>query len=164
MHPSTIFRRVNRLKELFTLKHFFDTRNQVVPYFLGLEVSSDNIQNFLKSFQNCPRVTEIHRLSGKFNILMKMVFEDQRGITLCVDRHLRPNPAVKTITLCSSSMSLKPSLVYLPKIYLKVKKETKTAPCGDDCGKCPDLEINCLGCPATSYYKQDSFPIAANRS
>jgi DNA-binding Lrp family transcriptional regulator len=164
IHPSTIFRRVNRLKDLFTLKPFFKPQNQLIPYFIGLEIATSNIADFLKDFENCPRVTEIHRLSGKFNILMKMVFKDQRGITLCVDRHLRVNPAVKDITLCASSMPITPSHVYLQEITLKNPKEVKTAPCGDICSKCPDYDINCLGCPATALYKQNSFPISESRS
>ena len=164
IHPSTIFRRVSRLKELYDVKSYFDTKNQVVQYFIGLEVASNNIEKFLKTFENCPRVSEIYRLSGKFNMLMKMIFEDQRGITLCVDRHLRVNPAVKNITLCASSMPLKPSQVYIPEIYLKNNKDVKTTPCGDNCSKCNDYDINCLGCPATSMYKLESFPISKTRS
>lgn len=164
IHPSTIFRRVSRLKELYDVRPFFDTKNQLVQYFVGLEVASNNIDNFLKTFENCPRVSEIHRLSGKFNILMKMIFEDQRGITLCVDRHLRINPSVKNITLCASSMPLKPPQVYVPEIYLKKAKDTKLTPCGDNCSKCSDYDLNCLGCPATSMYQLESFPISKTRS
>ncbi len=161
LHPSTIFRRVNRLTNKYSLKPFFHIENEVIPYYLGLEVASDQIKEFLKTFQNCPRVIEIHRVTGTFNILMKMVFENIRGITLCVDKHIRINPSVKSLHLCAPSMPLKPKEIYLPEIILQNPKEAaKITPCGVQCSKCLDYEINCLGCPTTQWYKQSSFPLS----
>jgi DNA-binding Lrp family transcriptional regulator len=54
IHPSTIFRRVSRLRELFEVKSFFKTKNQLIQYFIGLEVASSHIDDFLKNFENCP--------------------------------------------------------------------------------------------------------------
>jgi len=163
IHPSTIFRRMNKLKKFYKMKPYISLENQFINYFVGLEIDIEKVDKFLSVFMNCPKVVEISRLSGKFNILMKMVFEDQRGLTLCVDQHVRQNESVKSISLISSSIPIKPMDNYLPEIILKEKSNLKTSPCGALCLKCQEYEINCLGCPSTKYYKLDSFPIARNR-
>jgi len=104
----------------------------------------------------CPRVIQLFRRSGEYNITMYLVLEDISKVEAFVNCHMRYNDTVTryghSIIKSSSSM------ISLP---IRLRCERGSSPrCGMNiaCNECSEYDENrCHGCPQTVFYKGGFF-------
>ncbi|MGA9139478.1 MAG: Lrp/AsnC family transcriptional regulator [Methanocella sp.] len=106
--------------------------------------------DIISQFKSCPYFLNGMIVSGRENLCMFFVAEDIATIESIVDRHLRSNPSVASVNL-----GIVISQVYDMAQPVKMALEkADIAHCGSDCATCQYyLNNQCLGCPATKFYK-----------
>ena len=125
------------------------------PAIVMLEMeSAEAMQNLLDRFKDCPRVIQIFKTLGGFNLIALVVAENRDTLeSISVEKcSLRSGQGIRrsefypiSETYFSSFMSIRENLAY---------KDGTAPPCNVDCAPCNRYELKkCVGCPATSYYK-----------
>jgi Lrp/AsnC family leucine-responsive transcriptional regulator len=105
-------------------------------------------QDVLAKVKNCPRVLQLFRMVNS-SIYTALIFAENTETKLSAIECLRSVLNAKTI----SSQRVKPVLgeTFDLKIFLE---KCELTPCGKKCGICSNYEESeCVGCPATKYYK-----------
>ncbi len=142
----------------------FSTRfeKDLVHHFnlIGVVVNIDEINKIIKDYKNCPRVVEIYRLSGKFNLLFKGIFEDPMIFSSFIDE-LRSDSRIKSVELCVNCQQVAPEPIAIKELF-DDNSNAVVAPCGRKCDECTDYKDACPGCPATKWYCMTIFPIKEN--
>lgn len=128
---------------------------KLYPAIVLLEMeSAEAMQTLLHRFKDCPRVIQIFKTIGGFNLIALVVAENQETLESI------------SIEKCSlrSSVGIRRSEFYpIGEVYfspfLSVRehlahKGKTTAPCNVNCEPCTRYANNkCAGCPATTLYK-----------
>jgi DNA-binding Lrp family transcriptional regulator len=151
-------RRVNKLitKGIITLSTTLNTDLLNLHLaFIFLEVkNADAITRLVDRFQNCPRVVNIFRTMGGYNLIALVIAEDQNTLeSILIEQcTLRSGNEIRRSEFFPiSRIEFTPHL-YIRK-FLAHKKVLKT-PCNVDCSHCPQYKNRqCVGCPSTSHYK-----------
>ena len=128
---------------------------KLFPAVVLLEVeSAEAMQNLLARFRDCPRVVQIFKTLGGYNLIAIVVAEDQNTLeSISIEKcSIRSGSGIRR------SEFYPVSNVYFSQFlpvrnYLATRRE-KTAPCKVDCKPCPRyINGKCVGCPATVDYK-----------
>ncbi len=128
---------------------------KLLPAIVMLEMeSAEAMQNLLDRFKDCPRVIQIFKTLGGFNLIALVVAENRDTLeSISVEKcSLRSGQGIRrsefypiSETFFSSFLSIRENLAY---------KDGTAPPCKVDCAPCSRYELKkCVGCPATSYYK-----------
>jgi len=157
INSSTIFRRFKKLKRHLAFNTAFD--KDVIHNFnlIGIVVNIDDINEVIKAYKQCPRVIEIYRLSGRFNLLFKGIFEDPMIFSSFIDE-LRSDPKIKSVELCVNCQQIEPEAIELKELLCDTSSQI-VAPCGRKCDECNDYMEGCPGCPSTKWYSKKIFPL-----
>ncbi|MEM2342152.1 MAG: AsnC family transcriptional regulator [Candidatus Bathyarchaeia archaeon] len=125
------------------------------PAIVLLEVdSAEALQNLLERFKNCPRVIQIFRTLGGYNLIAIVLAEDQNTLeSISIEKcSIRSGAGIRR------SEFYPVSDIYFSRFlpvreYLASKKE-RIAPCGVNCKPCARyIDMKCVGCPATVDYR-----------
>ena len=114
--------------------------------------SSEAMEKLLKRFEDCPRVVNIFKTMGGYNLVALVVAEDQDTLeSISVEKcSLRTSEGIRRSEFIPIG-----NILYSPFLaireHLTHKEKTKT-PCNVDCRNCKRYQVECSGCPATSYY------------
>jgi DNA-binding Lrp family transcriptional regulator len=106
--------------------------------------------DIVNQFKGCPYFLNGMIVSGRENLCLFFVAEDIATIEAIVDKHLRSNPSVSSVEL-----GIVISQVYdmVQPVKMSIEKSDKPR-CGCDCSECQYyLNDQCIGCPATKFYK-----------
>jgi DNA-binding Lrp family transcriptional regulator len=125
------------------------------PAIVMLEMeSADAMQGLLNRFKDCPRVIQIFKTVGGYNLIALVVAETQDTLesismekcSLRCSRGIRRSEFYPiSDTYFSPYLQIRENLVH---------KERKIAPCNVQCDPCSRFEKQkCVGCPTTSHYK-----------
>jgi DNA-binding Lrp family transcriptional regulator len=132
------------------------------PYVLGLHPaivmlemgSAEAMQELLNRFEECPRVVQIFKTVGGYNLIALVVAETPETLesismekcSLRCSRGIRRSEFYPiSDTYFSPFLQIREALAH---------KEKTIAPCNVDCDPCKRYETQkCVGCPTTSYYK-----------
>jgi DNA-binding Lrp family transcriptional regulator len=125
------------------------------PAIVMLEMeNAEAMQNLLERFKDCPRVLQIFKAVGGFNLIALVIAEDQDTLeSISMEKcSMRSGPGIRrsefypiSDTYFTSYLQIRESLAH---------KRTAVAPCSVDCDPCIRYELQkCVGCPATSKYK-----------
>ncbi len=125
------------------------------PAIIMLEMeSADAMQELLDRFEHCPRVIQIFKTVGGFNLIAFVVAETQETLeSISMEKcSLRCSRGVRrsefypvSETYFSPFLQIRENLAH---------KEKKVTPCKIECDPCNRYEIQkCVGCPTTSNYK-----------
>jgi Lrp/AsnC family leucine-responsive transcriptional regulator len=125
------------------------------PAFVMLEMeSAETMQELLNRFEECPRVIQIFKTVGGYNLIALVVAETPETLeSISVEKcSLRCSKGIRrsefypiSDTYFSPFLQIKESLTH---------KEKKVTPCNVNCDPCKRYETQkCVGCPATSHYK-----------
>jgi DNA-binding Lrp family transcriptional regulator len=125
------------------------------PAFVMLEMeSAEAMQDLLNRFEECPRVVEIFKTVGGYNLIALVVAETQETLesismekcSLRCSRGIRRSEFYPiSETYFSPFLQIRESLA---------QQEKKTAPCKVDCDPCNRYESKkCVGCPTTVNYR-----------
>jgi DNA-binding Lrp family transcriptional regulator len=125
------------------------------PAFVMLEMeSAEAMQDLLKRFEECPRVIQIFKTIGGYNLIALVVAETRETLeSISMEKcSLRCSKGIRrsefypvSDTYFSPFLQIRESLAH---------KEKKVTPCDVDCDPCDRYETQkCVGCPVTTHYK-----------
>jgi DNA-binding Lrp family transcriptional regulator len=125
------------------------------PAIVMLEMeNAEAMQNVLDRFEECPRVVQIFKTIGGYNLMALIVAETRETLeSISMEKcSLRCSKGIRrsefypiSDTYFSPFLQIRENLAY---------KEKKVAPCNVECDPCDRYETQkCVGCPATSNYK-----------
>jgi len=125
------------------------------PAIVMLEMeSAEAMQELLDRFKDCPRVIQIFKTIGGYNLIALVVAETQETLesismekcSLRCSRGIRRSEFYPiSDTYFSPFLQIRENLVH---------KDRKVTPCNVDCDPCNRYEKQkCVGCPTTTYYK-----------
>lgn len=121
--------------------------------FLEME-NAEAMQGLLDRFERCPRVVNIFKTMGGYNLIALVIAEDQDTLeSISIERcSLRSSAGIRRSEFYPiGGIEYSPHL--LVREYL-THKNLSITPCNVDCRPCPRYQDHkCGGCPATHYYK-----------
>jgi DNA-binding Lrp family transcriptional regulator len=149
-------KRVNRLVEKEVLK----ISTQLNMKKLGMQAaivlmeieSAEAMDKLLKRFKDCPRVVNIFKTMGGYNLVALVVAENQDTLeSISVEKcSLRASEGIRRSEFIPIG-----NIFYSPFLSMRehlTHKEITKTPCNVDCRTCKRYKVECGGCPATSYY------------
>ncbi|MEM2110342.1 MAG: AsnC family transcriptional regulator [Candidatus Bathyarchaeia archaeon] len=128
---------------------------KLFPAVVLLEMeSAEAMQKLLERFKDCPRVIQIFKTIGGYNLIALVVAENQDTLeSISIEKcSLRSSAGIRRSEFYPIG-----EIHFLP--FLPVRehlthKEIETAPCNVDCRPCARyITGKCVGCPATIYYR-----------
>ena len=125
------------------------------PAIVMLEMeNAEAMQNLLNRFEECPRVIQIFKTVGGFNLIALVVAETPETLeSISMEKcSLRCSKGIRrsefypiSDTYFSPFLQIRENLAH---------KERKITPCNVDCNPCSRYEEKkCVGCPTTSQYR-----------
>jgi DNA-binding Lrp family transcriptional regulator len=125
------------------------------PAIVMLEMeSAEAMQNLLDRFEECPRIIQIFKTIGGYNLIALVVAETQETLeSISMEKcSLRCSKGIRRSEFYPiSDMYFSPFLQVREGLAHKGRKMT---PCNVDCDPCNRYETQkCVGCPTTSNYK-----------
>jgi Lrp/AsnC family leucine-responsive transcriptional regulator len=125
------------------------------PAIVMLEMeSAEAMQELLDRFEECPRVVQMFKTVGGYNLIALVVAETQETLesismekcSLRCSRGIRRSEFYPVSeTYFSPFLQIRENLAH---------KEKKVTPCNVDCNPCNRYETKkCVGCPTTTNYK-----------
>jgi Lrp/AsnC family leucine-responsive transcriptional regulator len=125
------------------------------PAIVMLEMeSAEAMQNVLDRFEECPRVIQIFKTLGGYNLIALVVAETKETLeSISMEKcSLRCSKGIRrsefypiSDTYFSPFFQIRENLAH---------KEKKVTPCNVECDPCKRYETQkCVGCPTTSHYK-----------
>ena len=125
------------------------------PAIVMLEMeSAEAMQELLDRFKDCPRVIQIFKTTGGYNLIALVVAETQETLeSISTEKcSLRCSKGIRRSEFYPIS-----DTYFSPFLQIReglVQKEKKVTPCNVDCNPCNRYETQkCVGCPTTSHYK-----------
>ena len=125
------------------------------PAIVMLEMeSAEAMQELLDRFKDCPRVIQIFKTTGGYNLIALVVAETQETLeSISTEKcSLRCSKGIRRSEFYPIS-----GTYFSPFLQIReglVQKEKKVTPCNVDCNPCNRYETQkCVGCPTTSHYK-----------
>ena len=116
--------------------------------------SAEAMQELLKRFEQCPRVVQIFKTVGGYNLIALVVAETQETLeSISMEKcSLRCSKGIRrsefypvSETYFSSFLQIREELG---------RKEKTVTPCNVDCEPCNRYELQkCVGCPTKGNYK-----------
>jgi len=128
---------------------------KLYPAIVLMEVeSAEKMQNLLERFKNCPRVVQIFKTIGGYNLIALVIAEDRDTLeSISIEKcSLRSSAGIRRSEFYPiGDIYFAP---FLPIREYLTHKDKHIAPCNVDCKTCTRyLNEKCVGCPATIHYK-----------
>lgn len=125
------------------------------PAIVMLEMeTADAMQHLLDRFKDCPRVINIFKTMGGYNLIALVVAEDKDTLeSISVEKcSLRSSEGIRRSEFYPiGDIYFSP---FLPIREHLTHKEKGVTPCNVDCRTCPRYRNEkCVGCPSTQYYR-----------
>jgi len=125
------------------------------PAIVLLEMeSAEAMQNLLDRFKDCPRVIQIFKTMGGYNLI---------GLVIAEDKDTLESISVEKCSLRSGTGIRRSEFYPIGDIYFSpflpvrehlTHKNKGVTPCNVDCRPCSRYQNNkCVGCPTTHYYR-----------
>jgi DNA-binding Lrp family transcriptional regulator len=153
-----IKKRLQKLKDqnciqVSTLLNSFSFKLSPAIVMLEME-NAEAMQNLLDRFRECPRVINIFKTMGGYNLIALVIAEDKDTLeSISVEKcSLRSSEGIRRSEFYPIS-----DIYFSP--FLQVRehlthKDKGVTPCNVDCRPCSRYQNNkCVGCPSTHYYK-----------
>ena len=125
------------------------------PAIVMLEMeNAETMQNLLDRFRDCPRVINIFKTMGGYNLIALVIAEDKGTLeSISVEKcSLRSSEGIRRSEFYPiSDIYFSP---FLPVREHLTHKDKGVTPCNVDCRPCSRYQNNkCVGCPTTHYYR-----------
>lgn len=125
------------------------------PAIVMLEMeSAEAMQKLLDRFEDCPRVIQIFKTMGGFNLIALVVAETKETLeSISIEKcSLRCSQGIRRSEFYPIS-----DIFFSPFLQIRenlAHKEKEVTPCNVDCDPCNRYETQkCFGCPTTVHYK-----------
>jgi DNA-binding Lrp family transcriptional regulator len=153
LSQPSVAMRIKKLKRQGALS----TQTGIDPLKMGLymakvDISTNNPNEILNMFKNCPYFANGMSISGKNNLCILFVSETIATLEAIVNGHIRPNESVSEVDF---NIVIKTERDFIIPTVLASEVVDKP-PCGimKQCKSCPSFKNkNCMGCPATGQYQ-----------
>ncbi len=153
LSQPSVAMRVRKLKENGAI----ETQTGINPLKMGLymakvDISTNNSQDILNMFKNCPYFANGFTISGTHNLCLFFISENISTLEAIVNGHIRSNKSVIDVDFNIVINTVKD--LFVPTIL--TKDITGTPPCGIllNCKDCPSFkDKRCMGCPITGVYQ-----------
>ena len=151
-------KRLQKLKDqnciqVSTLLNSFSFKLSPAIVMLEME-TAEAMQNLLDRFRDCPRVINIFKTMGGYNLIALVIAEDKDTLeSISVEKcSLRSSEGIRRSEFYPiSDIYFSP---FLPVREHLTHKDKGVTPCNVDCRPCSRYQNNkCVGCPSTHYYK-----------
>ena len=128
---------------------------ELYPAIVMLEMeNADATQKLLNRFENCPRVVQIFKTVGGFNLIAVVLAENQETLeSISMEKcSIRSGPGIRRSEFYPiSDTYFSPFLQVRENLANRAESIT---PCSVDCDPCVRYKLDkCVGCPATKKYK-----------
>ena len=123
--------------------------------FIGLETENSEVtDHLLKKYKNCPRLTMLAPVTGRYNLFAVMVAEDTFSLESILGTcSIRTQPGIRKSEAWFGNSPTLPEFIHLDLSPAK-KKDKSEAACGFVCETCKRFIMDrCVGCPSTDAYK-----------
>ena len=128
---------------------------KLYPAIVMLEMeSAEAMQNLLDRFEECPRVVQIFKTLGGYNLIALVVAETKETLeSISMEKcSLRCSKGIRRSEFYPVSETY-----FSPFLQIRenlAQNKNKTAPCKVECGPCNRYETQkCVGCPTSGNYK-----------
>jgi DNA-binding Lrp family transcriptional regulator len=128
---------------------------KLYPAIVMLEMeSAEAMQHLLDRFDECPRVVQIFKTIGGYNLIALVVAETKETLeSISMEKcSLRCSKGIRRSEFYPVSETY-----FSPYLQIRenlAQKKKKTAPCKVECTPCNRYQTKrCVGCPTTSNYK-----------
>ena len=125
------------------------------PAIVMLEMeSSQAMQKLLDRFKDCPRVIQIFKTIGGYNLIALVVAENRDTLeSISIEKcSLRSGQGIRRSEFYPISETF--FSPFLPIRENLARKDRAVPPCNVECIPCNRYELQkCVGCPTTSHYK-----------
>jgi DNA-binding Lrp family transcriptional regulator len=129
---------------------------RLLPAIVMLEMeSTEAMEDLIERFKDCPRVVNIFKTMGGYNLIALVAAENQ-GILECIAVEkcsLRSSPGIRRSEFYAIS-----DTYYSPFLQIReniANKDKVAKSCGVSCDSCRRFATKkCAGCPATLQYKE----------
>ena len=125
------------------------------PAIVMLEIeNAEAMQNLLERFKDCPRVIQIFKTMGGFNLIAIVLAENRETLeSISMEKcSMRSGPGIRRSEFYPIS-----DTYFSPYVQIRenlAHKDTPVTPCSVDCDPCTRYKLHkCVGCPATTNYK-----------
>jgi Lrp/AsnC family leucine-responsive transcriptional regulator len=125
------------------------------PAIVMLEMeNAEAMQNLLNRFEECPRVIQMFKTVGGYNLIALVIAETQETLeSISMEKcSLRCSKGIRRSEFYPVS-----DVYFSPFLQIReglAHKEKKVTPCNVNCDPCSRYKNQkCVGCPTTSYYK-----------
>jgi DNA-binding Lrp family transcriptional regulator len=125
------------------------------PAIIMLEMeNAEAMQDLLKRFEQCPRVVQIFKTVGGYNLIALVVAETPETLeSISMEKcSLRCSKGIRRSEFYPVSETY-----FSPFLQIReelAQKDKKVNPCNVDCDPCNRYELKkCVGCPTTSCYR-----------
>ncbi|MBT0159947.1 Lrp/AsnC family transcriptional regulator [Candidatus Bathyarchaeota archaeon A05DMB-2] len=125
------------------------------PAIVMLEMeSAEAMQELLDRFKDCPRVVQIFKTIGGYNLIALVVAENRETLeSISMEKcSLRCSKGIRRSEFYPIS-----DIYFSPFLQIReylAHKDRKVTPCNVDCDPCKRYESQkCVGCPTTMHYK-----------
>jgi len=125
------------------------------PAIVMLEMdSAEAMQNLLERFKDCPRVIQIFKTLGGYNLIALVVAETQETLeSISMEKcSLRCSKGIRRSEFYPIS-----DVFFSPFLQIRenlAHQERAGTPCKVECDPCKRYETQkCVGCPTTNHYK-----------
>ncbi len=128
------------------------------PAIVMLEMeSAEAMQHLLERFKDCPRVIQIFKTMGGYNLIALVVAEDQDTLeSISMEKcSLRCSKGIRRSEFYPiSETHFSPFLQIRENLAQKEQKKETNTPCNVDCVPCNRYENKkCVGCPTNDNYR-----------
>jgi DNA-binding Lrp family transcriptional regulator len=128
---------------------------KLLPAIVMLEMeSAEAMDNLVERFKDCPRVVNIFKTMGGYNLMALVVAENQ-GILECIAVEkcsLRSSPGIRRSEFYPISDTYYSPFLQIRENIANKNKVAKS--CGVSCDSCGRFATKkCAGCPATLQYR-----------
>jgi len=120
---------------------------------LLLELDSEAYENVKAKYSNCPRILFSFNLIGEYNHLLVFFAENLETVETIFNSCMLYNlkGVRKSNILIFGSLS---EDLFLPLNFNQLDQQNENTPCGTCCKFCKSfIKEQCIGCPASKYYK-----------
>jgi len=124
---------------------------QLQSAFILIETDHDTQRQIIEKTRLCPRVNSVDLLSGKMNIMMRLVAPSLQEIECFISSVIKTDHQIRNFEVIHSLGNIKPR--FLPvKLPLAIQQTSSHTPCGVKCQHCSMYkDASCLGCPASEF-------------
>ncbi len=116
--------------------------------------NAEAMENLLKRFKDCPRVVNVFKTLGGYNLIAVVVAENADTLeSISIEKcSLRSSEGIRRSELYPISR-----IHYSPFLAIRkhlTHKDRIFSPCGVDCRPCQQFkDRKCVGCPTARYYR-----------